>query len=84
MKKVKKNNRMDFINNEASNLVEQWLVLMSHQQLDLANILCSTFIEKNKKILKNFFIKILKMITINYIYYLFCLSVCRIILNYVK
>jgi hypothetical protein len=52
MKKAKKNNRMDSINNEASNLVEQWLVLMSRQQLDLANTLCSIFIEKNKKILK--------------------------------
>ena len=49
MKKAKKNNRMDFINNEASNLAEQWLVFISHQQLDLANTLCSIFIEKKQK-----------------------------------
>ena len=60
MKKAKKNNRMDFINNEASNLAEQWLVFISHQQLDLANTLCSIFIEKNKKILKKLLYKNLR------------------------
>lgn len=45
---------LDLINNEASNLVEAWLRLMSTQQFDLADILCFIFIAKYKKTLKTF------------------------------